>query len=64
MKINRLKKINLAQYYIQLVTAVLFAYLSYRDGDWVKMVIAVLLLLNWSLAYWRHRIVRRRIRRW
>ena len=44
MKINKLKKINLAQFYIQLVTAILVAYLSIRDADLVKMFIAVLLV--------------------
>ena len=33
MKINKLKKINLAQFYIQLITSILFAYLSVRDKD-------------------------------
>ena len=64
MKINKLKKINLAQFYIQLITAILFAYLSIRDADVVKMLIAVLLVSQWSLGYWRHKIVRRRIKRW
>ena len=64
MKINKLKKINLAQFYIKLITAILFAYLSIRDADVVKMFIAVLLVSQWSLGYWRHKIVRRRIKRW
>ena len=62
MRKNKLKKINLAQFYIQLVTAILFAYLSIRDADVVKMLIAVLLVSQWSLGYWRHKIVRRRIK--
>ena len=62
MKINKLKKINLAQFYIQLITAILFAYLSIRDADVVKMFIAVLLVSQWSLGFWRHKIVRRRIK--
>ena len=62
MKIHKLKKINLAQFYIQLVTAILFAYLSIRDADVVKMLIAVLLVSQWSLGFWRHKIVRRRIK--
>ena len=64
MKINKLKKINLAQFYIQLITAILFAYLSVRDRDIVKMFIAVLLVSQWSLGFWRHKIVRRRLRKW
>ncbi len=63
MKINKLKKINLAQFYIQLITAILFAYLSVRDRDVVKMFIAVLLVSQWSLGFWRHKIVRRRLRK-
>ena len=63
MKINKLKKINLAQFYIQLITAILFAYLSVRDKDVVKMFIAVLLVSQWSLGFWRHKIVRRRLRK-
>ncbi len=63
MKINKLKKINLAQFYIQLITAILFAYLSVRDRDIVKMFIAVLLVSQWSLGFWRHKIVRRRLRK-
>ena len=61
MKKNKLKKINLAQFYIQLVTATIFGYMSVRDADILKMMIAILLLLSWGLGYWRHRIVRRRI---
>tara|TARA_B100001113_G_scaffold309444_1_gene272087 strand:+ start:860 stop:1078 length:219 start_codon:yes stop_codon:yes gene_type:complete len=61
MKKNKLKKINLAQFYIQLATATIFGYMSVRDGDILKMLIAILLLLSWGLGYWRHRIVRRRI---
>ena len=62
MEKNKLKRINLYQFYIQLITAILFAYLSIRDADIVKMFIAVLLLSQWSLGYWRHRSVRRRIK--
>ena len=62
MEKNKLKRINLYQFYIQFITAILFAYLSIRDADIVKMFIAVLLLSQWSLGYWRHRIVRRRIK--
>ena len=64
MKINKLKKINIAQFYIQLITAILFANLAIRDADLVKMFIAVLLVSQWSLGFWRHKIVRRRIKRW
>ena len=61
VKKNKLKKINLAQFYIQLMTATIFGYMSIRDEDVVKMLIAFLLLLSWGLGYWRHLIVRRRI---
>ena len=61
MKKNKLKKINLAQFYIQLVTATIFGYMSIRDADVLKMMITNLLLLSWGLGYWRHLIVRRRI---
>ena len=61
VKKNKLKKINLAQFYIQLMTATIFGYMSIRDEDVLKMIIAFLLLLSWGLGYWRHLIVRRRI---
>ena len=61
VKKNNLKKINLAQFYIQLLTATIFGYMSIRDEDILKMIIAFLLLLSWGLGYWRHLIVRRRI---
>ncbi len=60
---NKLKQLNFAQFYIQLMTATLFGYLAVRDVDPIKMVIAVLLLTSWVLGYWRHRIVRRRLKR-
>ena len=61
VKKNKLKKINLAQFFIQLMTATIFGYMSIRDEDVLKMIIAFLLLLSWGLGYWRHLIVRRRI---
>ena len=61
MQKNKLKKINMTQFYIQLMTASIFAFMSIRDEDILKMMIAFLLLFNWALGYWRHRIVRRRI---
>ena len=61
VKKNKLKKINLAQFYNQLMTATIFGYMSIRDEDILKMIIAFLLLLSWGLGYWRHLIVRRRI---
>ena len=63
MQKNKLKKLNLAQFYIQLLTATIFGYMSIRDADILKMLIAVLLLVSWGLGYWRHRIVRRRIKK-
>ena len=58
---RKLRTLNAAQYYIQLSTAMLFAYLAIIDINPIKMVIAFLLLLGWSLGYYRHRIMRRRI---
>ena len=59
---RKLRKLNIAQYYIQLSTAMLFAYIAIIDTDPIKMMIAFLLLFGWSLGYYRHRIMRRRIR--
>ena len=59
---KKLKQINFIQFYIQLVTASLFAYVAVVDGDCVKMAIAILLLASWVLGFWRHRIVRRRMK--
>ena len=59
---NKLRTLNAAQYYIQLSTAMLFAYVAIIDINPIKMIIAFLLLLGWSLGYYRHRIMRRRIR--
>jgi hypothetical protein len=58
---RKLRTLNVAQFYIQLATAMLFAYLAILDTNPIKMVIAFLLLLGWSLGYYRHRIMRRRI---
>ena len=60
---RKLRRLNIAQYYIQLATAMLFAYIAIIDVNPIKMVIAFLLLLGWSLGYYRHRIMRRRIER-
>ena len=46
VKKNKLKKINLAQFYIQLLTATIFGYMSIRDEDILKMIIAFLLLVG------------------
>ena len=46
MQKNKLKKLNLAQFYIQLLTATIFGYMSVRDADILKMLIAVLLLVS------------------
>ena len=59
---EKLRRLNAAQYYIQLSTAMLFAYIAIIDTDPIKMMIAFLLLFGWSLGYYRHRIMRRRIR--
>ena len=58
---RKLRTLNVAQFYIQLATAMLFAYLAILDTNPIKMVIAFLLLLGWSLGYYRHRIMRRRL---
>ena len=58
---RKLRTLNAAQYYIQLSTAMLFAYLAIIDINPIKLVIAFLLLLGWSLGYYRHRIMRRRL---
>ena len=60
---KKLKTLNAAQYYIQLATAMLFAYVAIIDINPIKMMIAFLLLLGWSLGYYRHRIMRRRLGR-
>ena len=59
---RKLRKLNVAQFYIQLATATLFAYTALLDADPIKMLIAFLLLLGWSLGYYRHRAIRRRLR--
>ena len=60
---NKLRTLNAAQYYIQLSTAMLFAYVAIIDINPIKMIIAFLLLLGLSLGYYRHRIMRRRLGR-
>ena len=60
---RKLRTLNVAQFYIQLATAMLFAYLAILDTNPIKMMIAFLLLLGWSLGYYRHRIMRRRLER-
>ena len=60
---TKLRTLNAAQFYIQLATAMLFAYIAIIDVNPIKMVIAFLLLLGWSLGYYRHRIMRRRLER-
>ena len=58
---RKLRTINVVQFYIQLATAMLFAYIAIIDTNPIKMIIAFLLLLGWSLGYYRHRIMRRRL---
>ena len=60
---RKLRKLNIAQYYIQLSTAMLFAYIAIIDINPIKMMIAFLLLFGWSLGYYRHRLIRRRLGR-
>lgn len=58
----KLRRLNIAQFYIQLITALLFGYISMIDVNPIKMMIAFLLLLGWSIGYYRHRIIRHRMR--
>ena len=60
---RKLRRLNIAQYYIQLATAMLFAYIAIIDINPIKMMIAFLLLFGWSLGYYRHRLIRRRLGR-
>jgi len=60
---RKLRRLNVAQYYIQLSTAMLFAYIAIIDINPIKMMIAFLLLFGWSLGYYRHRLIRRRLGR-
>ena len=60
---RKLRTINAVQFYIQLATAMLFAYIAIIDINPIKMLIAFLLLFGWSLGYYRHRIMRRRLGR-
>ena len=58
---NKLRRLNAAQFYIQLVTATLFAYMAIINKNPIQMMISFLLLFGWSLGYYRHRIIRRRL---
>jgi len=58
---NKLRRLNAAQFYIQLVTAILFANLAIINKNLIQMMISFLLLFGWSLGYYRHRIIRRRL---
>lgn len=62
---HRLRKLDLAQFYIQFITAVLFMWkvLESDEVNYIGFSIALLLLIGWTLGYWRHKIVRRRIRK-
>jgi len=60
---RKLRRLNVAQFYIQLSTAMLFAYIAIIDINPIKMMIAFLLLFGWSLGYYRHRLIRRRLGR-
>lgn len=55
----------MAQFCIQFATAILFMWkvLEAEQFNFIGFSIAVLLLIGWTLGYWRHRIVRRRIRK-
>ena len=58
---RKLRTLNAAQFYIQLATAMLFAYIAIIDTNPIKMIIAFLLLLGLALGYYRHRFMRRRL---
>ena len=58
---RKLRRLNIVQFYIQLATAMLFAYIAIIDINPIKMMIAFLLLFGWSLGYYRHRLIRRRL---
>ena len=58
---NKLRRLNAAQFYIQLVTAMLFAYMAIINKNPIQMMISFLLLFGWSLGYYRHRVIRRRL---
>ena len=60
---RKLRRLNVVQFYIQLSTAMLFAYIAIIDINPIKMMIAFLLLFGWSLGYYRHRLIRRRLGR-
>jgi hypothetical protein len=62
-KRHNLRKINLAQFYIQFIVACLFGYDAFMVCNKIKIVIAVLLLISWYLGFVRHRVVRRRLNR-
>lgn len=61
---NKLQRLNLAQFYIQLLTAVMFMYIAITvlPFNIIRMIIAILLLVGWSLGFWKYRIVRRRLK--
>ena len=60
-KKHNLRKLNLIQFYIQLIVACLFWYTAAIEDNPIKMVIAVLLMSSWTLGMIRHRIVRSRL---
>ena len=61
---NKLQRLNLAQFYIQLLTAVMFMYIAITilPFNIIRLIIAILLIVGWSLGFWKHRIVRRRLK--
>lgn len=61
---NKLQRLNLAQFFTQLLTAVLFMYIAITIIPFsiIRLIIAILLLVGWSLGFWKHRIVRRRLK--
>ncbi|MBT4207986.1 hypothetical protein HOE22_06535 [Candidatus Woesearchaeota archaeon] len=62
---HKLRQLDMAQFYIQFATAALFMW-KVLESDQFNLIgfsIAILLFIGWTLGYWRHRIVRRRIRK-
>lgn len=60
---NKLRKLDTIQFYIQFTTAVLFMWkvLEADQINYIGFSIALLLFIGWTLGYWRHRIIRRRL---
>jgi uncharacterized membrane protein YGL010W len=62
---HKLRRLDAIQFYIQLLTAVLFMYKVIEAPSFsiVGFSIAILLLVGWVVGFIRHRIIRRRLRK-